>query len=172
MLVRPNRPVALVMWAVLLLVGFTAYVRPHPPGPPQTDPAVTVNVPAPSPNLGAPNNYLFSAGFSDKQGANQWSYQQWNGTDYSPMKWDPAAKAWRGSCDYCVISFYIYFDEGAEHVARAPVAEVLAAAEQGNVSQWRTYFSGNWNEPGIDGQASPILSARPGLSYLTHGDAA
>jgi hypothetical protein len=68
--------------------------------------------------------------------------------------------------------FYLYFDEGAEHVARAPMTEVLAAAEQGAVSQWHKYFNGNWNEPGIDGRASPILSPRPGLSYLTHGDAA
>jgi hypothetical protein len=68
--------------------------------------------------------------------------------------------------------FYIYYDEKAEHVARAPVADVLAAAEQGNVSDWRKYFNGGWAEPGLSGRASPILPARPITAYLTHGDAA
>jgi len=68
--------------------------------------------------------------------------------------------------------FYIYFDEQREHVARAPVAQVLAAAAKGTVSNWHKYYNGGWKEPGRDGRASPILPAIPGIAWLTHGDAA
>jgi hypothetical protein len=56
-------------------------------------------------------------------------------------------------------------------VARAPVAEVLAAARSGTVSPWRKYHEGNWNEPGLNGNATtPVIP--DGVLYSTHGDAA
>ncbi|MEH1165940.1 hypothetical protein V6V47_11205 [Micromonospora sp. CPCC 205539] len=68
--------------------------------------------------------------------------------------------------------FYAYFEEGAEHVARAPVAEVLAAAKRGEVSPWWKYHNGAWNEPGMHGRATPVLPFSPNHFYMTHGDAA
>jgi hypothetical protein len=55
-------------------------------------------------------------------------------------------------------------------VARAPVADVLDAARHGTVSAWPKYYQGGWTEPGLNGNASPIIP--DGVWYSTHGDAA
>jgi hypothetical protein len=68
--------------------------------------------------------------------------------------------------------FYVYYVESNNQpaVARAPVSEVLAAAANHTVSAWHKYSAGGWAEPGIGGQASPILA--DGVLFGMHGDAA
>ncbi|MBG6137244.1 hypothetical protein [Longispora fulva] len=61
-----------------------------PPPPPATGP-------------GLADDYQFSTGFSTVQGG-VWSYQQWDGTTYTDMTWDPAQNAWRGACEHCLIA--------------------------------------------------------------------
>ncbi|MBQ1031787.1 hypothetical protein KBX26_17485 [Micromonospora sp. C97] len=51
-----------------------------------------------------PDDYQFALGFSNTQGANQWSYLQWDGVAYTPMVWEPTRDRWRGNCEFCVIS--------------------------------------------------------------------
>jgi hypothetical protein len=67
--------------------------------------------------------------------------------------------------------FYVYYGEPRPAVARAPVAEVLDAANRGTVSPWRKYYRGAWNENALGGNASPVISGRPD-GYAVHGDAA
>lgn len=75
--------------------------------------------------------------------------------------------------------FYIYYGErmrnpnyGFAAVARAPVADVLAAAKTGAVTAWQKYYNGAWNEDGIGGKASPIFPSSNQYDYATHSDAA
>jgi hypothetical protein len=49
-------------------------------------------------------DYQFSTGFSAVQGGGQWLYQQWDGTRYTNMTWDPAGRQWRGACRFCLIT--------------------------------------------------------------------
>ena len=60
--------------------------------------------------------------------------------------------------------FYVYFqDRGILHsrrdlsVARAPVAEVLAAARERRTPEFRKYFDGRWDEPGLGGRSDELL---------------
>ncbi|MCK2238477.1 MULTISPECIES: hypothetical protein [unclassified Crossiella] len=41
-------------------------------------------------------------------------------------------------------------------VARAPLAEVIAAAKQGKASEWKKYHQGAWNSPGRNGPSSAV----------------
>ncbi|WHT16052.1 hypothetical protein N8J89_23270 [Crossiella sp. CA-258035] len=41
-------------------------------------------------------------------------------------------------------------------VARAPLAEVVAAAKQGKASEWRKYHGGAWNSPGRNGPSTAV----------------
>jgi hypothetical protein len=73
--------------------------------------------------------------------------------------------------------FYIYYGDvttaGAApepSVARAPIADVLDAARRGTVTPWRKYRGGGWEEPGLNGNASPVMPNGP--LYSTHGDGA
>ncbi|GGD62289.1 hypothetical protein [Paenibacillus nasutitermitis] len=43
------------------------------------------------------DKYSASGGFSQTQGTNQWSYEQWNGTVYSNMTWDSGNVRWNGA---------------------------------------------------------------------------
>lgn len=47
--------------------------------------------------------YTASTGFSSTQGANQWSYKQWNGSAYSDMSWNSTDSYWKGTPTYCLI---------------------------------------------------------------------
>src|SRR5262245_34787084 len=99
MVIRAARALA----AVVLCLGLgacapaDAQVPPTEAQVPPADPQVTEN-------SSAPDDYQFSHGFSNKQGLNQWSYAEWNGSAYAPMHWDQASQWWRGSCAYCVIT--------------------------------------------------------------------
>jgi hypothetical protein len=76
--------------------------------------------------------------------------------------------------------FYMYYGEGVKRsdgsylkgitVARAKVADVLAAAKQGKVTAWKKYYDGDWQSPGIGGPASSILYLQ--LEGHDHTDAA
>lgn len=69
--------------------------------------------------------------------------------------------------------FYLYYGEPRAAVARAPIAEVLAAAQNGTVSQWQKYYNGTWNEPGMNGHYSPIMPYNHvPHDFAVHGDAA
>jgi hypothetical protein len=48
-------------------------------------------------------SYRASAGFASTQGANGWSYRQFDGVSYSDMTWDAAATRWQGSEPYCLV---------------------------------------------------------------------
>ena len=50
-----------------------------------------------------PPEYRFSDGFSDKQGANNWYYKEWDGSSYADLRWDEAIRRWRGSGKYCQV---------------------------------------------------------------------
>ncbi|MEK0314660.1 choice-of-anchor Q domain-containing protein [Cohnella sp. 56] len=45
-----------------------------------------------------------SEGFGSKQGQDQWSYKQWNGSALSNMSWDNARGVWQGTQSYAVIT--------------------------------------------------------------------
>ena len=69
--------------------------------------------------------------------------------------------------------FYIYFTEeceahGDHAVARAPVADVIAAAKAGTLSPWKKYHNGGWNSDGLGGPCSPLKT----LGAINHTDAA
>jgi hypothetical protein len=69
--------------------------------------------------------------------------------------------------------FYIYFSEacdapGNSAVARAPLAEVIAAARTGTLSPWKKYHDGAWNSDGLGGPCSPVKV----LDGISHTDAA
>ncbi|MCD9023749.1 hypothetical protein [Cohnella silvisoli] len=49
------------------------------------------------------DRYSASGGFSQTQGVNQWSYEQWNGTAYSNMTWDSGNNRWKGAQDNVII---------------------------------------------------------------------
>jgi len=59
------------------------------------------------------------------------------------------------------------FQPGAA-VARAPVADVVAAARKGKASPWHKYYNGAWTEAGIGGNFTPLNL--PAEGYM-HGDA-
>jgi hypothetical protein len=78
---------------------------------------------------------------------------------------DPAfAPVTVGGVDY----LYVYFPDFAEDpddghivetslaVARAPLADVIAAARAGTVSPWQKYYRGGWSEPALDGDSSSV----------------
>lgn len=58
--------------------------------------------------------------------------------------------------------FYLYFRDKVERevnvaVARAAVADVISVAiERDSVVSWMKYFEGDWSEPGLGGNASPL----------------
>jgi hypothetical protein len=47
--------------------------------------------------------YRASTGFASTQGANAWSYRQFDGTTYLEMTWNAAANRWQGSDPNCLI---------------------------------------------------------------------
>ncbi|HEY0827326.1 MAG TPA: hypothetical protein VGE40_04475 [Bacilli bacterium] len=47
--------------------------------------------------------YKASVGFSTTQGANNWRYQQWNGSTYSDMTWDAVNSWWVGSYAFSLV---------------------------------------------------------------------
>jgi hypothetical protein len=82
-----------------------------------------------------------------------------------------------GGCPLLVVGdyFYVYFNDfpsagGHAHaVARAPIAEVAAAAKDGAVTPWKKYNNGSWDQDGFTGVGSMILPAPD--HYDLHSDA-
>ena len=52
--------------------------------------------------------------------------------------------------------FYVYYNKANTNVARAPVDEVLAAAKNGAVTEWKAFYAGAWEEPALGGKASQL----------------
>jgi hypothetical protein len=86
-----------------------------------------------------------------------------------------------GGTPYIIVGeyFYCYFNENTTSpspgsrrsiaVARAKVADVIAAARKNTVTSWTKYYNGNWSQNALTGQASPL---NPGGSPAdAHGDA-
>jgi len=64
--------------------------------------------------------------------------------------------------------FYIFYhDSGGLTTARAPVAEVISAAQRGDVSEWFKLTEQGFNSPGLGG-----VSSRIGIDGISHTDAA
>jgi hypothetical protein len=67
--------------------------------------------------------------------------------------------------------FYVYAKNRSSYdqpltfltVARAPLKDVLAAAQRNAVVPWFKYYNGDWKEPGLGGKASPLEAANPPL---------
>ena len=66
--------------------------------------------------------------------------------------------------------FYAYYidrcgdeEQPATAVIRAPVADVVAAARNGEVTVWRKYYGGDWKQPGLGGLCTPIFPTREGI---------
>ena len=51
-----------------------------------------------------PGSYQASTGFSSTQGANNWSYQYWNGSTYINMTWNSTNTYWEKSGTYSLVS--------------------------------------------------------------------
>ena len=76
--------------------------------------------------------------------------------------------------------FHVYFNEHGPDgtrpaVARAKMADVLAAARDHKVTAWRKHRDGSWEEDGLTGLASNVLpncAARGGHPTDLHADAA
>jgi hypothetical protein len=45
----------------------------------------------------------FSRNLNSRQGYNNWYYQEWNGTGYKNMTYDPQKKQWEGSREWCLL---------------------------------------------------------------------
>jgi hypothetical protein len=67
--------------------------------------------------------------------------------------------------DKGVSYFYVYIrdfprpaNQETPHlaVARAPVADVVAAAAKGKTVVWKKYYKSRWDEPGLGGKSSPL----------------
>ena len=75
-----------------------------------------------------------------------------------------------GSGDFSVVVdrqktfFYFYFSQYGGDVSKQGVATARIAMGDRNspVGKVRKYFNGLWDQPGLDGEATPILSARSG----------
>ncbi|MCE9612836.1 MAG: chitobiase/beta-hexosaminidase C-terminal domain-containing protein [Lentisphaerae bacterium] len=82
-----------------------------------------------------------------------------------------------GGCPYVIVGeyFYQYFNEVPLNgpripaVARARVADVVAAAKLGTVTAWTKYNNGSWNQDGLTGVGSNITPAPD--RYDLHSDA-
>jgi len=72
--------------------------------------------------------------------------------------------------------FYLYFsDKDYNHyiaLARAKVSDVLNLAEMGQVANWKKYYNGTFNEPGLGGNSTPLFEVEsdswcvfPSVSY-------
>lgn len=75
--------------------------------------------------------------------------------------------------------FYVYYGDNMPEpytkypaVCRAPVADVLSAAKNGTVTEWKKYYNGAWNEDGMGGKATPVIAGSGQYDWETHGDAA
>lgn len=68
--------------------------------------------------------------------------------------------------------FYIYYLDWcpypATSVARAKVADVVAAARKGTVSEWKKYYNGKWESPGHKGACTALFPTTEGI---IHSDA-
>lgn len=68
--------------------------------------------------------------------------------------------------------FYVYYTDNNDYygyfrriaVARASVADVLSAAQNGTTTAWKKYYNGAWNEAGLGGNFTPISNAT-GISH-------
>ncbi|MFC3799449.1 hypothetical protein [Cohnella sp. GCM10012308] len=49
------------------------------------------------------DRYSASGGYGQTQGANGWSYEQWDGSAYSNMTWDAANGRWKGAQTYAIV---------------------------------------------------------------------
>jgi hypothetical protein len=59
--------------------------------------------------------------------------------------------------------FHLFYrDLNGAGVARAPLAEVVQAAENNTVPQFRKLFNNDWNEPGNGGRAQPLNDSGSG----------
>ena len=74
--------------------------------------------------------------------------------------------------------FYVFFNEHSLagqyvgiSVARAPISEVVAAARNGELSQWMKYYNGSWNQVGMGGLGSRVVNPLP-YTWITWCDAA
>jgi hypothetical protein len=84
-----------------------------------------------------------------------------------------------GGVPYVVVGdhFYVYFNEwtsgGSKRisVARALISDVVTAAQSNTVTTWYKYNSGSWNQNGLTGLGTNIVSGMTG-NYDTHADAA
>lgn len=75
--------------------------------------------------------------------------------------------------------FYIYYQDRDPNVethqysvARALVTDVINAAQNGTVTQWKKYYNGAWNENGLGGNFSNIMPSDGLHDWALHGDAA
>jgi hypothetical protein len=77
------------------------------------------------------------------------------------------------SASYVIVdgSFYVYAKDRPSYdrpttfltVARAPVADVVSAAQRGTVSPWTKFYNGGWTEPGLGGKASALEKNDPSV---------
>jgi len=75
-----------------------------------------------------------------------------------------------GGTDY----FYVYTIDhasanpgwGAVSVARAPVADVLAAAKNNTVTSWYKYYNGAWTQPGMNGNFTNIFHPNISANFM------
>ncbi len=69
--------------------------------------------------------------------------------------------------------FYVYFaDRMANNavsrlaVARAPVDQVMAAAEKNQTVPWKKYYQGSFSQPGVHGLSSPLENQNAGIGWM------
>ena len=62
----------------------------------------------------------------------------------------------------------MYYRDCVAAVARAPISDVIAAAEIGEVTPWTKYYDGKWEQAGLGGDRSQLAN----LGDLLHSDAA
>ncbi|GEM_PF-469304 len=84
-------------------------------------------------------SYQASIGFGSVQGANQWSYQYWNGSTYTDMSWDSGNVRWAKSGTFSIVgNNWQHPDTNADSVRkftapRAGILQITGVVRKGDV---------------------------------------
>lgn len=77
-----------------------------------------------------------AAGFSSTQGANQWSYEYWDGSAYTAMTWDAASGVWRKSGMNAIVGdSWQHPDNGVDSVRKFTAPQAGTVTITGNVAK-------------------------------------
>jgi len=112
------------------------------------------------------------------------SYGEWKSAIEADPNLPPGVDV--GSAPFLIVAvdgvtyFYLYFNDFPQPlnsqtnvnlaVARARVSDVIGAALQGRLTPWRKYRNGAWDEVGLGGGSSSLISSPPWVYDVKYND--